>query len=273
VDEALGEAVLTLAVEAAQRAWGSRLRAAYALGSLAHGGFSSLVSDVDLGLLLEDPLAPADAQRVKDVNEQVKASSLPLADRLSIFWGSQASLRGDGGEGRFPSLDRLDLIRHGRLIAGQDTRAGLPVPSQRQLVVEAAQFCAGLVPRSRIEEWVQNPAGLVASGPRPLTKAVLFPVRFLYTAETGEIGRNHDAASYIARQYRGPIGDLAAAALTWREQPPGPEDNAAVRLVADGLGPLYITCLEDHEARMLGYGETELAERLSEVRSTLGASE
>ena len=47
-----GEAVLAQALAAYRAALGSRLVAAYALGSLAHGGFSPLVSDVDLGLIL-----------------------------------------------------------------------------------------------------------------------------------------------------------------------------------------------------------------------------
>jgi hypothetical protein len=38
------------------RSFTRRLIAGYALGSLAHGGFSPLVSDVDLGLILEDPV-------------------------------------------------------------------------------------------------------------------------------------------------------------------------------------------------------------------------
>ena len=50
-----GEAVLADAVAAYRAALGTRLAAAYALGSLAHGGFSPLVSDVDLGLIMQDP--------------------------------------------------------------------------------------------------------------------------------------------------------------------------------------------------------------------------
>ena len=53
---AQGDAVLAEAVSAFRAALGSRLVAGYALGSLAHGGFSPLVSDVDLGLVLQDPL-------------------------------------------------------------------------------------------------------------------------------------------------------------------------------------------------------------------------
>ena len=56
----LGEAVLERAVTAYAEALGDRLVAGYALGSLAHGGFSPLVSDVDLGLILADPLRAGD---------------------------------------------------------------------------------------------------------------------------------------------------------------------------------------------------------------------
>ena len=47
-----GHDVLADAVAAYTQALGERLVAAYALGSLAHGGFSPLVSDVDLALIL-----------------------------------------------------------------------------------------------------------------------------------------------------------------------------------------------------------------------------
>lgn len=43
-----GNGVLADAVAAYRVVLGDRLVAAYALGSLAHGGFSELVSDVDL---------------------------------------------------------------------------------------------------------------------------------------------------------------------------------------------------------------------------------
>ena len=55
-----GDDVLADAVRAAQQAFGERLLAAYPLGSLAHGGFSPLVSDVDVGA---DPGRPASRAR------------------------------------------------------------------------------------------------------------------------------------------------------------------------------------------------------------------
>ena len=53
-----GRAVLMEAVRAYRGALGSRLVAAYGLGSLAHGGFSPQVSDVDLCLVLGRPTGP-----------------------------------------------------------------------------------------------------------------------------------------------------------------------------------------------------------------------
>src|SRR5580765_9062717 len=119
---AIGEAVLGLAVTRAATAFGPRLEAAYALGSLAHDGFSRLVSDVDLGLILSDPLTEQDAAVIDTVGTQVRETGGPLTDRLSVFWGSRSSLTSAGTPGRFPSLDRLDLLRYGRLLYGQDQR-------------------------------------------------------------------------------------------------------------------------------------------------------
>ncbi len=138
--EAIGEKVLTTVVARAQDAWGERLVAAYALGSLAHGGFSIHVSDVDLGLILSDPLEDQDAAGMAKLSAAVKTSGEPLADRLSVFWGSIATLSGEAPGGRFPPLDRLDLIRYGRLLAGRDIRDQLPSPSVRDLVVVGAEF-------------------------------------------------------------------------------------------------------------------------------------
>ena len=78
-----GHAILAEAVAAYQAALGPRLLAAYALGSLAHGGFSPLVSDVDLGLVLTDPPTSDDPERLRLVAESVKAGGSALHERLS----------------------------------------------------------------------------------------------------------------------------------------------------------------------------------------------
>jgi hypothetical protein len=72
-----GEAVLEEAVAASREALGTRFLAAYALGSLAHGGFSPLVSDVDLGLIPADPVTATDEETLKTVAGTIKALAGP----------------------------------------------------------------------------------------------------------------------------------------------------------------------------------------------------
>src|ERR671933_2097978 len=89
-----GHAVLADAVAAYTQVLGERLIAAYALGSLAHGGFSPLVSDVDLALILTDPLRSTDSLRVATVAWRLKRKGSALHARLSVFWGTPLSLAG-----------------------------------------------------------------------------------------------------------------------------------------------------------------------------------
>jgi hypothetical protein len=269
MNEAVGEAVLARAVAEARDLWGARLLGAYALGSLAHGGFSNLVSDVDLGLVLADPLEEADAGRVADLGARVRASGLPLAERLSVFWGSPASLRGQTDVGRFPPHDRLDLIRHGRLLAGRDVREGLPVPDTREMVLAAARQALRSLATPEVTAELGDAAGLVAQGARPLTKRILFPVRFVYTARTGALGRNDDAVAHFVASEASPLADLAAAALRWRVEPPPPDDPGAVALVAAGLRPVYQRFVADYEGRLRAFDEPALAERYAAWQAAL----
>lgn len=95
-----GNTVLAAAVEAFREALDSRLIAAYALGSLAHGGFSALVSDVDLGLVLADPCRTSDDETLQVVADAVKNGDSALHQRLSVFWGTPSTLAGGGSHHR-----------------------------------------------------------------------------------------------------------------------------------------------------------------------------
>jgi len=84
---------------------GSSLVEAYKIGSLAHGGFSNIYSDFDVGLILTCPSPPADMDRMI---AEAKALDDDYGKKLSIFWGNP-----ECGWGRLPVLDRLDLLDHG----------------------------------------------------------------------------------------------------------------------------------------------------------------
>ena len=281
-----GERVLADAVEAYRVALGGRLVAAYALGSLAHGGFSELVSDIDLGLIISDPPLPADASMIQVVADAEKSRGSALHERLSVFWGTPATLRREREGGRFPALDRVDLIENGRVLLGaDDTRAGQPPPGVRDLIVTGAEFAldrlAGLrrlpgapaqaaleaAGEGAIEE-ILCPEVLIAHGVRRLTKLVLFPVRFLYTAATGRVGTNDAAAAWYRIDRKAPSTRLVAAALEWRTIPPADEANAAL-LLREQMVPLYLRYIKDHIARLDELGEVGLARAFQEWRDRL----
>jgi hypothetical protein len=274
----LGQAVLDRAISAYRAALGARLVAGYALGSLAHGGFSPLVSDVDLGLVLQDPLRAADRLTIRRVARSVKAGGSALDQRLSVFWGTPATLRGQGRGGRFPPLDRLDLLDYGRLLTGPDVRSAVARPGRAELLVTGAEFALGNLGQAgrRARPWLRDggtleemrtPSRLVARGPRRVTKIVLFPVRFLFTAETGQVGTNATAAGHYLASADSPATALVAAALRWRLEPPAGQQATA--LLSRELIPLYVHYLDDHIARLHAVDQHRLAARFQRWRTRL----
>jgi hypothetical protein len=285
-DPSAGEAVLARAVSAYQDALGSRLIAGYALGSLAHGGFSPLVSDVDLGLVMRDPVRAKDRVTIRGVARSVRAGGSVLDERLSVFWGTPATLQGQRGGGRFPPLDRLDLLDYGRLLTGRDVRSAVARPDRAELLVAGAEFALGYLGGAaklpdRLRGWarlrrqddvldeIRTPSRLVSRGPRRLTKIVLFPVRFLFTADTGQVGTNTVAAEHYLASGHAPAAALVTAALTWRFT--APADDEAIPLVSRELIPLYVQYLDDHIARLRAVGDHRLAGSFQRWRTRLRA--
>jgi hypothetical protein len=264
----LGEAVLARAVGAYAEALGDRLTAAYALGSLAHGGFSPLVSDVDLGLILADPLDGSEREAIAAVAGAVRASGPGLPERLSVFWGTPSTLGGRAEGGRFPPLDRLDLLEHGRLLAGRDVREVAARPDRTELLVAGASFALGSMSDAASVADIAAPSRLAARGVRPLTKAILFPVRFLFTAATGQAGLNSVAAEHYVATPGVPAAELVTAALAWRSTLPA-DPAAATALAAREILPLYIHYVDDHIGRLAAFGQKDLAVRFRDWRSRL----
>ena len=176
-DHGQGETVLAEAVSAYKAALGSRLIAGYALGSLAHEGFSPLVSDVDLGLILADPLRTKDRITMHQVTRSVRAGRSAMRERLSVFWATPSILRGQSRGGRFPPLDRVDLLDHGRLLTGEDARSNVARPEGAELLVAGAELALGhlggarrlseqlrarLRPRNDVTDDIRSPARLVS---------------------------------------------------------------------------------------------------------------
>jgi hypothetical protein len=153
-----------------------------------------------------------DRFRLRTVGDAVRAGGSDLHQRLSVFWGTPATLRGRSSRGRFPPL-------------------------------------------------------LISRGTRRVTKVVLFPVRFRYTAATGRAGTNAAAAEHYLAGPSAPAAELVTAALAWRQEPPA--GDAAASLLSRELVPLYVHYVDDHIARLDAAGSRRLADRFRRWRARL----
>jgi hypothetical protein len=262
-----GQAILAEAVKVYREELGGRLVGAYALGSLAHGGFSPLVSDVDLGLVLADPLRASDGATVVAAAGAVRDRGGDLRRRLSVFWSGLRALQEGRTAGHFPPLDRLDLIESGRLLAGRDVRQGLARPDSPELLVDGAEFALDHLGADAAVEEIRAPRLLLQRGPIRLTKLVLFPVRFLFTAETGRVGTNEAAVSHHLAGGRPVAVELVRAALAWRTA--RPDSSVALPLLAREMTPLYLAYIDDHVSRLSALGRGDLALAFEEWRRCL----
>jgi hypothetical protein len=240
--DADGWRVLAAGLSYAKAIFADRLVSAYAIGSLAHGGFAPAVSDVDLALIL-DCVRGEDELLMQRIRERVmRELSTPLSQRLSLFWASWSDLRTQADVGRFPLVDRTDLVAHGVCVSGPDHRAdlGFPVGSliKEELLVECACFMLHKLASPERIRLLKQPQQLVQLGCRDVTKIVLYPARLLCTASTGRCAANSEVVTE-ALGFDDPELKLVRAALRWRTAGRlDSEPKASARLAA-GLLPLY----------------------------------
>lgn len=165
---------------------GSSLLEAYALGSLAHGGFSEIYSDIDVGLLLGCAAPPAD---MPALIAEAKALDSDLGKKLSVFWGNP-----EYDWGRLPVIDRLDLLDHG--VALLD---GIQPTFRRPSADEIHREQLQSIERSwkpRLPE-LSRLAALEPKDRKPYIRAVLYAARLIYTWDELAVASNDRAVEYL----------------------------------------------------------------------------
>jgi len=262
------EQVIADTVQAAQTVLGAEIEAIFTLGSLAHGGFAPLVSDVDVAIIVA-ATGPSTAEQIARVQSLVvDKGSNPLSERLSVFWADWHAVRtGDGGHSRLGPVDRLDLLDSGRLLLGSDLREPSVRPSHQELVVMSADHILNKFTDTYLER-LRDTRALLAGGPRAVTKAILFPVRFMYTLRTGRIGLNDNSARWYAAEGL-PGSALALKALEWRND--GIADaELADQLLGAELDVIHDECFAGYASELEDLGETgrvaALAKRAASVQ-------
>ena len=215
-DEALA-AALAFARTVSDR-WESRLGSGvlgvYLIGSLAHGGFNRRYSDIDMALVVDDPLTAAALDALR---EDAARASPDLAAKLSVFWADRAF-----SAGRFPPLDRVDFVDHA--VALMEREAIRPA---RPTTAEIRDYLRG----QPFEAWAANAAKFAAletlepANHKPYLRAQLYPARFVYSWETGRIASNDDAVAYLAgHRLEGLDVELVSRALRCRDAARDPDE-------------------------------------------------
>lgn len=236
--EEAGREAIDAAVAVAAEHLGDRLLSAYAIGSLAHGGFAPAVSDVDLALLTGEVDGDM-ADVVEEIRDEV-AGTWELGARLSIFHAPWAQF-GDPPEGaRFPPIDRFDLVRYGILVGGTDLRgAHATLPSAGEIRGQAVESALRRVTPEQLEEDL----GKLAAGGVSVadaTKTVLWPIRLQHVCDLGEATGNADAVAHYLALPDAAHRALAADALAWRDLPAVPEPHRALTRIDTEIRPLHI---------------------------------
>jgi hypothetical protein len=252
------DATRAVVAEAEERL-GDRLVSAYAIGSLAHGGFAPAVSDVDLALLTGEPVDGM-AAIVEGIQEEV-ARTQELGARLSVFHSSWADFDDPPEGARFPPIDRFDLVRYGILVAGTDLRdAHARVPGSEEIRAHAVESALRRVtPEGLDADLEQLAAGGVTV--HDATKTVLWPIRLQHVCDVGEATGNADAVAHYLSLSDAGHGALAQDALAWRDLPAVPDPEDALARIDGEIRDLHVEVFRRLGARAEMPRRDELIER------------
>jgi hypothetical protein len=165
---------------------GSSLVEAYKLGSLAHGGFSEIYSDIDVGLLLNCSEPP---NQMSELITNAKSLDAKYGKKLSVFWGNL-----ELSWGRLPVIDRLDLLDHGvPLLHG--VKPNLRRPSKDEIHQEQRESIEKSW-KSRLPE-LSRLTNLEPKDRKPYIRAILYPARLIYTWDNLAVDSNDRAVEYL----------------------------------------------------------------------------
>lgn len=165
---------------------GNSLVEAYQLGSLAHGGFSSVYSDIDVGLLLACRDAPA---AMSEAIADAKKLDAGCGKKLSVFWGNP-----DFAWGRLPHLDRLDMLDHGvPLLNGHKAR--FRRPSKEEIRAELLRSIERSW-KSRLPE-LSALTSLAPENRKPYVRAILYAARLIFSWDNLTMDSNDRAVAYL----------------------------------------------------------------------------
>jgi len=181
---------------------------AYKLGSLAHGGFSKIYSDIDVGLLLNCAQPPPE---ISLWIAQAKTFDAEYGRKLSVFWGNP-----EFTWGRLPNLDRLDLLDNGVSLINNE-KPQFRRPSKGEIRDELLK-CIERSWKPRVSE-LSRLTELTAENRKPYIRAILYAARLIYSWDNLAMDSNDRAVEFL-HQVQPPGVDFKAIdmALACRQE-------------------------------------------------------
>jgi hypothetical protein len=235
--DADGWSVIRAAVQHAEDRLGDDLLSAYAIGSLAHGGFAPAVSDVDLALLTTQ--LDRDMSKIVTAITAEVARTHRLGDRLSVFYAPWEKFAEPPPGARFPPIDRFDLVRYGVLVHGADLRVTYATPPTADEIRRHAVDAA--LRRATRAQLAADLKRLEAGGVtvHDATKLVLWPIRLQHVCDTGQATGNTDAVNHYLALSDAAFRPLAQDALSWRDLATIPKPDQALQTITNEIHLLH----------------------------------
>jgi hypothetical protein len=122
---------------------------------------------------------------------------------------------------------------------------------------------------AQAQQRLRQPGRLAGMGCREVTKAVLFPARFLGALASGLPGGNAESARLVEASQPAPIGALVRAAFDWRTSGRLDDPGTVAALLARGLFPLHLAMIAAYRSALIAEGEAVLAGVLERWAETL----
>lgn len=260
-----GWGVIEAAVSCARQQLDAGLLSAYAIGSLAHGGFRRAVSDVDLALLTDDQPARDMSKLVERIIDHVVSTGHVLEARLSIFYAPWVSFPRPSRGARFPPIDRYDLMRFGVLVYGEDMRARYGrVPDADEIRAQAVESALRRITSAQLSVDLRELEQADVTV-HDATKIVLWPVRLQHVCDTAQATGNAAAVHHYLDLPGARHSSLVQDALHWRDLPVIEDPASALTRISAEIHDLNVEVFQRVAAHPHTPRRSEIDQRCREL--------
>ena len=233
----------------------------YVIGSLARGGYSRECSDIDLLVVLKSPMVDLYLEKIDMFNEFISSNESPLADKISLFYGTIDSFNSGDERTRLPAYDKQDLKAHGLLISGNDIRDDIVTPSQDEILLEGVQAYFDYFNMKDVKKDVYDLKNMVIKKEtKKLSKLILLPIRFLHSLYESSIATCENAVkSFLLRSNNINESELASFALVLRGDISTLDNFSTFYNPSETLKNIYVEFFKQYELKLGSLSQNELA--------------